>query len=88
MKETRGLARTIKQTPVLVVQGQMDKLVKPSSTEKLFRELPTRDKELLVVENGEHLTLEEGQFDKSLLDSIEVWIANHKERQAIVAANR
>jgi alpha-beta hydrolase superfamily lysophospholipase len=86
MREGKSVARQIDKLPVLVVQGHKDDLVKPAGTEKLFNNLSTRDKQLLELENGEHLTFEEGQFDESVLTKLETWLAQH-EKQVVIASN-
>lgn len=86
MKESRNMARRIDKLPVLLVQGYKDDLVKPTATQKLFNNLSTKDKQLLLLENGEHLTLEEGQFDESVLNRVEHWLAAH-EKQALLASS-
>ncbi|MGH9552970.1 MAG: alpha/beta fold hydrolase [Terriglobales bacterium] len=86
MRESGMLARQIDTLPVLVVQGHRDNLVKPAGTEKLFNDLSTRDKQLIELENGEHLTFEEGQFDESVLAKLETWLSTH-ERQMVLASN-
>lgn len=86
MKESGNMAQQIDKLPVLVVQGHRDNLVKPAGTERLFNDLSTKDKQLVVLENGEHLTFEEGQFDESALSKLESWLAAH-ERQAVIASN-
>jgi len=86
MKGSRNMARQIDKLPVLFVQGHRDDLVKPAGTQKLFNDLSTKDKQLLVLENGEHLTFEEGQFDESVLSKLESWLTAH-ERPVVIAAN-
>src|SRR5262249_50296877 len=58
MKESRREARRIDQLPVLVVQGDSDHFVDPKGTEKLFDSLSTQDKQLILLNRGEHLTFE------------------------------
>jgi len=85
MKAGRSVAREIDRLPVLVVQGHKDNLVKPEGTKKLFDDLSTKDKQLLVLENGEHLTFEEGQFDQSTVTRLERWLSEH-ESQSVIAS--
>ncbi len=86
MKQSPNMVRRISNLPVLVVQGHRDNLVKPAGTQKLFDDLSTQDKQLLMLENQEHLTLEEGQFDDTVVNEVEHWLSIH-ERQPLVASN-
>lgn len=77
MSHNDKVAKSLANTSVLMVQGKQDKLVMPVGTVKLFNELPTRDKSMILVRGGEHLLFEEGQFDESLVDSVVGWINAH-----------
>jgi alpha-beta hydrolase superfamily lysophospholipase len=77
MDHNHNVAPLIKTTPVLVVQGCKDKLVKPEGTVQLFNELGTRDRRIQLVENGEHLIFEEGQASDAALDSLTNWLELH-----------
>jgi alpha-beta hydrolase superfamily lysophospholipase len=76
MKENVQAAAAVVK-PVLITQGDKDKLVKPDSTIKLFRALATNDKNLVLLGDGEHLIFEAGQFSPVLIDSILGWISVH-----------
>ncbi|MBY0546095.1 MAG: alpha/beta fold hydrolase [Candidatus Obscuribacterales bacterium] len=90
MNENHEKAKLITHTPVLIVQGSKDGLVKPEGTEELFNEIATRDKELLMVPNGEHLIFEEGQFTEEVMRSVASWVIRHAPQlqQARMAAAR
>ncbi|MBI4532961.1 MAG: alpha/beta fold hydrolase [Candidatus Melainabacteria bacterium] len=77
MNQNHDHAKEIKNTPVLIVQGSKDKLVKPEGTIELFEELATADKQLELVSNAEHLIFEEGQFSDETLDVVVAWIQKH-----------
>jgi alpha-beta hydrolase superfamily lysophospholipase len=77
MDHNHNVAPLIKSTPVLVVQGCKDKLVKPEGTVELFNELGTSDKRIQLVQNGEHLIFEEGQASDAALDSLTNWLELH-----------
>ncbi len=85
MKATSRIVKQVDDVPVLVVQGHNDRLVIPEGTKKLFDNLATTDKQYLLVQNAEHLILEEGQFDESVLQKLEQWLTSH-EKQALVAS--
>ncbi len=78
MHNNHKVAKQIKDTPVLVLQGTNDRLVKLSGTVRLFNELPSSDKDLLLVDKSEHLILEEGQTDERTFNHIEQWLAHHE----------
>ena len=77
MDHNHEIAPLIKTTPVLMVQGCKDKLVKPEGTVQLFNELGTSDRRIQLVENGEHLIFEEGQASDAALDSLTNWLDLH-----------
>jgi acylglycerol lipase len=77
MDHNHNVAPLIKTTPVLVVQGCKDKLVKPEGTVQLFNELGTQDRRIQLVQNGEHLIFEEGQASDAALDSLTNWLELH-----------
>jgi len=60
--------RKIDTTPVLVLQGTLDKLVKPDDTWKIFTILATERKTLIAL-RSEHLVLEYGRVKSDSYDS-------------------
>jgi pentatricopeptide repeat protein len=70
-------ARKLKNTPVIVFQGVGDKLVKPQATYEIFQAIASKDKELIMVGNAEHLIFEEGQFTPSVLQGLIGWMDAH-----------
>ena len=87
MKAVPRIVKEIDAVPVLVVQGYNDHLVMPAGTKKLFDNLSTGDKQFLLVQNAEHLVFEAGQFDESVVQELERWLARH-EKPALLASNR
>lgn len=77
MDDNKESARNITQVPVLMVQGVDDKLVKPEGTKALFEALAVPDREMIFIQNAEHLIFEEGQFDNSVIETICDWIDKH-----------
>ena len=78
MNENHDSAKDIKDTPVLIVQGTQDRLVKPEGTWDIFNELTTTDKYFLAVPS-EHLIFEEWQakpykFDSRVAHLTATWI--------------
>ncbi|QQR60025.1 MAG: alpha/beta fold hydrolase [Candidatus Melainabacteria bacterium] len=85
MKHGIAFARSINSTPVLVLQGKLDKLIKPSGTTKLFDELRTEDKELVMFDQEEHLLLEEKEVSKNVVARIDQWIDQHRSPSLVAA---
>lgn len=75
MNQNHDSAAQITTTPVLIVQGCRDRLVKPEGTVELYNELPVRDKQLVLVHDSEHLIFEEQQFNESVIDLLSKWMA-------------
>jgi len=67
MNENHDAAKVIKVTPVLMLQGSEDTLVKPEGTWELFNTLPTKKKTFVELPS-EHLVLEEGQAKSAQYD--------------------
>lgn len=86
MKQAQAAATQIESTPVLMVQGAQDRLVKPQSSERIFGEIRTSDKQLIEVAQGEHLTFEDGQFDDGVVSQVESWLANHSNAPILSAS--
>ncbi len=86
MKQAQESATQIASTPILVVQGSHDRLVKPQSSEKIFQELRTNDKQLIELAQGEHLTFEDGQFDDKVVSQVENWVNNHSNAPNLSAS--
>lgn len=77
MNQNHDKAKELTRTPVLIMQGAKDKLVKPEGTFDLFNEIATDDKDLIMIGNAEHLILEEGQFTDHGIDVLSAWIDKH-----------
>lgn len=82
MMKNKQMARKIKDKPVLVIQGNEDRLAKPDGTLKVFKALTTKDKDLILVGKAEHLIFEEGQFDEHMLGVVTSWITKHQVKPA------
>lgn len=76
MKGNYDAAALIEKTPVLMLAGFKDKLVKPEGTIQLFNSVSSPDKLLMVVGDGEHLLLEENQLTEQLLSLLLDWLEN------------
>jgi acylglycerol lipase len=81
MNENHDAAKLIEKTPVLMLQGSEDKLVKPEGTWEIFNELSVIDKMMFVVPS-EHLIFEEQQdhaakFDERVSRAVLTWLQTH-----------
>jgi acylglycerol lipase len=74
MNQNHTSAKEICSTPVLIVQGCKDKLVRPEGTVELYNELGTKDRELALIPNSEHLIFEENQFNDQVIELVRTWI--------------
>jgi alpha-beta hydrolase superfamily lysophospholipase len=77
MKRSHQLARHIDRTPVLILQGGQDRLAKPDGTIKLFNEITSKQKDLVMVGSSEHLIFEGAQFDDHIIALVKSWIDQH-----------
>jgi acylglycerol lipase len=100
MNDNHEVAKQIASTPVLVVQGSNDKLVKPEGTWDIFNEIVSPQKNFLAVPS-EHLIFEVQQdhgtaFDEKLASMVDAWIFSQWQatdktiiaRRAAVLASR
>jgi acylglycerol lipase len=75
MAENGSAAKKISaKTPVLFLCGEKDRLVKTGSNIALENQIPHAT--LIEVAGKEHLLLEEGQFDDSLIAVLTQWLAD------------
>lgn len=74
MQKTLGRCRDIKKTPVFMVQGLKDKLVKPQGTVDLFKAVSQDDKTILMIGNEEHLILETDTQAPLVLGALDTWM--------------
>lgn len=74
MNGNHDSARQINETPVLIVQGCKDHLVRPEGTIELFNKLNTADRKIILMPNAEHLIFEEGQFREKNIEDVLAWL--------------
>jgi alpha-beta hydrolase superfamily lysophospholipase/tetratricopeptide (TPR) repeat protein len=67
-------AANIKSIPVIVFQGMNDKLIRPDGTLQVFHALGTKDKDMIMLGNSEHLIFEEGQCPDDVLRTVIAWL--------------
>lgn len=75
MKENRRIVREAAEMPILFVQREDDRLVKPVATRQLFDVTASERKEMVMVKGSEHLIFEEGEFADSDLDAVTGFMA-------------
>ncbi len=78
-------AKKMTKTPVIILQGQDDKLVNGKSQEGLIKDIPHQDKMLVYVEHSEHLILEEGQFNDAVIATVSEWLDAHLPEKTAAA---
>ncbi len=69
MYKTRTFAKKIKEKPVMIVQGARDGESKPEGAEKVSEGLVTKDKEYLVVKDGDHYVYQDAQVNDTVMNS-------------------
>lgn len=74
MNGNHDSAKQITKTPVLIVQGCNDKLVRPEGTVELYNRLATPDREIVLIPNAEHLIFEESQFNDQVIATVTAWM--------------
>lgn len=76
MNGNHAAAKKVVNKPVVFFQGQADRLVKPQGTEKLFAEIGSPSKAMIVLGSCEHLIFEEAKYTKSIqaFDFLETWL--------------
>lgn len=77
MRQNKEVARRIEHTPVLVFQGNQDRLVKREGTYDLFEALKTNDKTMVLLGNREHLIFEANPFKDDITLGVIGWLNAH-----------
>ncbi len=81
MNENIEVAKSIKEKPVIIFQGNDDKLVKEAGTLDLFQALETPDKTIVILGGTEHLIFEAGQFKDDMTLGVLGWMAAHSHQK-------
>jgi alpha-beta hydrolase superfamily lysophospholipase len=76
MKRSNSFAGKLVK-PVLITQGDEDRLVKESSTIDLFHKIKIKDRNLLLLGQNQHLIFEADQFSDLLLHGVITWMRGH-----------
>ena len=83
MKGNNDAAKLIEKTPVLMLAGFKDRLVKPEGTIELFNNLSTQKKVLMIIGDGEHLLLEEAQMTPQVGLLLSDWIRSESRGRKV-----
>lgn len=71
----------IKSTPVIIVQGLADRLVKPKGTYEMFDRVNSTDKAMIILGAAEHLIFETTNQSSVLLDGLTAWLNGQISKQ-------
>lgn len=82
MEENSKSAGRITDTPVLMVQGASDALVRQDANVDIVNRIPSKDSQLVFVDKGEHLIFEEGQFNDDVIAALTSWLESHTKKRA------
>ncbi len=90
MNKSPDAAKKIDSVPVLVLQGTLDKLVKPEGTWQIFNTVASKQKTFIALPS-EHLVLEDGQtkttkYDERAALHVASWMFNSQEAPSAAAA--
>ena len=77
MRSNKDYAALIEKTPVLMMAGFEDRLVKPKGTIELFNDISNLEKILFIIGDGEHLILEESEMTNETGGLVYTWLINH-----------
>lgn len=80
MGQNIDVAKRIKNTPVILFQGDNDRLVKKTGTYDLFEAIGSKKKTLILLGNTEHLIFEAGQFQDDVTLGVIDWMTFHGQR--------
>lgn len=80
MYKTKSMAKQIKEVPVLVVHGAKDGESKESGSAEIYKSLRTKDKDYLLLPDGDHYTYEDIQVSSAAFDKTLSWIEKHLAR--------
>ncbi|CAN5482306.1 hypothetical protein BH11CYA1_BH11CYA1_40810 [soil metagenome] len=81
MRQNTEYARKITKSPVIVFQGNQDRLVKREGTYDLFEAVGTQDKTLVLLGDREHLIFEANPFKDDITLGIVGWLNAHTKKQ-------
>lgn len=81
MDKNVEFARKITDVPVIIFQGDDDKLVKKTGTYDLFESVASPRKTLVLLGQTEHLIFEAGQFKEDVTMGVLGWMKAHSQKE-------
>lgn len=81
MYKTKSMAKQISDTPVLVVHGAKDGESKEAGSADIYSALKTKDKDYLVLPEGDHYTYEDVAVSTTAFEKTMDWINKHISAQ-------
>ena len=85
MKSVHAAVAQLCQTPVLFLQGDSDRLVKPLGTSTLSRIVALAPHKLVTFKKRGHLLLEENQASDDVVSALEGWISEQASSNQQIA---
>lgn len=80
MNDNHETAKRIDKTPVLLLVGLSDNLVKPEGTFELYQEISSEDKQLVTIKHAEHLIFELHELSPELKQVVTKWLLSHAKQ--------
>lgn len=80
MNQNTEYAKKITHTPVILFQGDEDRLVKKKATYDLFNALASKQKTLVIVGGAEHLIFEAPKFKSDITYGVIGWLQSHGQQ--------
>ncbi|MBX9690531.1 MAG: alpha/beta fold hydrolase [Candidatus Obscuribacterales bacterium] len=77
MEKNNASAAAVKNTPVLVLQGAQDKLVRPGGSFNIWDHLACADRTFAASKSSEHLIFEYGQYSPDDINYLMDWVKKH-----------
>lgn len=82
MEHAKGVSEHV---PVLIIQGDQDKLLKHDAVVSLVNKLKSKDQTVRWMKGKGHLLIETSYIDPSTMSTIKTWLASHVNDSAQVA---
>lgn len=80
MNQNTEFAKKITHMPVILFQGDEDRLVKKKATYDLFNALASKQKTLVIVGGAEHLIFEAPKFKSDITYGVIGWLQSHGQQ--------
>lgn len=77
MYKARRFARSIKEQPVMIVQGMKDGESRPDGAQQVYKALSTKDKKFMEVAQGDHYIFEDKSVNDKVFNDTVSWLGDH-----------